>query len=134
MHPKTNIYEQITSVILEAIEKGCEEFQMPWHSTLSLPCNAESGRLYRGVNVLALWAMTQRFHYATNLWATYQQWSQMGAQVRRGAKSATVVFWNLTDGEPNDRVDNTSATSSPISHCFAKAYHVFNADRISMPG
>lgn len=130
MYPKTNIYEQITSVILEAIEKGCEQFQMPWNSTLSVPRNAESGRLYRGINVLVLWAMTQRFHYATDLWATYQQWSQVGAQVRKGAKSATVVFWKFTDGDPKDQDDDPSTTSSPTSHCFAKAYHVFNADQV----
>src|SRR6185312_15970638 len=42
------------------------------------------GKPYRGVNVLMLWATAQKRAYTSNEWATYRQWQEAGAQVRKG--------------------------------------------------
>ena len=131
MKEKGDIYEKITAEIIEAIEAGCGNFELPWHTFGVLPTNASNNRRYRGVNTLALWAVASRRGYQTNLWATYQQWHELGAQVRRGEKSATVVFWKFYD---EDRVaeDDTAADSNESGRrCFARAYHVFNADQVN---
>jgi len=127
---KADVYEKITADIIDAIEAGCGKFELPWHTFGVLPSNASNKRHYRGVNVLALWAVASRRGYKTNLWATYQQWHELGAQVRKGEKSATVVFWKFygEDGEKED--DGTHEEKEAGRRCFARAYHVFNADQV----
>jgi antirestriction protein ArdC len=105
---------------------------MPWRTFGSLPSNAGNKRHYRGINVLVLWAAASQRGYKTQLWATYQQWRELGAQVRQGEKSTAVVFWRFygddNDHETENEEDKT-AESSP-KRCFARAYHVFNADQV----
>ena len=120
MKPQKDIYEKITASIIEAIEAGCEKFQMPWHTFGTVPSNANNKRRYRGINVLVLWAAAAQRGYRTQFWATYQQWRELGAQVRQGERSTAVVFWKFYDedaesecGEPEE----TSATSS-TKRCF----------------
>jgi antirestriction protein ArdC len=131
MTQHADIYERITAAIIEAIEAGCGKFEMPWHTFGVMPSNANTHRRYRGINTLVLWAAAAKHGYKTNLWATYQQWSELGAQVRKGAKSTTVVFWKFY-GEERE-ADDTSAEESKDetrSRCFARAYSVFNADQV----
>lgn len=130
MKEKTDIYEKITAQIIEAIEVGCDKFELPWHTFGVLPTNASNNRRYRGVNTLALWAVASHRGYNTNLWATYQQWHELGAQVRRGEKCATVVFWKFYDEDRESEDDAPGETSETGRRCFARAYHVFNADQV----
>ena len=129
MNQRTDVYEKITASIVEAIEAGCSKFEMPWHTFGVMPSNAQTQRRYRGINVLALWAEAMKQGFQTNLWATYQQWNDLGAQVRKGSKSATVVFWKFY-GEETERDEGDSETDETRSRCFARAYHVFNADQV----
>lgn len=128
MREQADVYEKITNSIIEAIEAGCGKFEMPWHTFGLLPSNASNHRRYRGINVLALWAVASRRGFKTNLWATYQQWHELGAQVRKGEKSATVVFWKFY-GEEHETEDEASENKTG-TRCFARAYHVFNADQV----
>lgn len=134
MKGQTDLYEKITASIVEAIEAGCGKFEMPWHTFGSLPSNAANKRRYRGINVLVLWAAASQRGYKTQLWATYQQWRELGAQVRQGEKSTAVVFWKFygddNDSEPENTEDETAMNSR--KHCFARAYHVFNADQVDV--
>ena len=71
---------------------------MPWHhdgDSIARPCTVTSDKGYRGINILALWAAARRGGYAGGIWGTYQQWSQVGGQVRKGEKATTVVFWKV---------------------------------------
>jgi len=79
---KADIYEQITNLIVSAIEDGAGKYEMPWH-TLSAPQDAMNRKPYRGVNVLMLWATAQKHAYASNEWATYRQWQEAGAGAQR---------------------------------------------------
>lgn len=132
MKNQPDVYEKITASIIEAIEAGCGKFEMPWHTFGSLPSNAGNKRRYRGINVLVLWAAASQRGYKTQLWATYQQWRELGAQVRQGEKSTAVVFWKFygddNDGEAENAEDETIEYSR--KRCFLRAYHVFNADQV----
>jgi antirestriction protein ArdC len=130
MKEQTDVYEKITNSIIEAIEAGCDKFEMPWHTFGLLPSNATNHRRYRGINVLALWAAANRRGFKTNLWATYQQWQELGAQVRKGEKSATVVFWKFYGEEETEDAGAESSENKTGTRCFARAYHVFNADQV----
>jgi antirestriction factor ArdC-like protein len=99
---KADVYEQITNAIVSAIEEGAGKYEMPWHA-LSTPLNVTNRKPYRGVNVLMLWAMARKHSYSSNEWATYRQWEEAGAQVRKGEHSTTVVFWKFYDARKNNK-------------------------------
>ncbi len=106
---------------------------MPWHALSTIPTNANTGLRYSGINVLTLWAIAAKYSYSTQLWATYRQWQEMGAQVRRAQKSATVVFWKFYSGQKKfveTDTDEAVVTDGEQIHCVARAYHVFNADQV----
>ena len=95
---RTSIYERITSQIVQAIEVGAAEYRMPWHSQGAdsvLPVNAVTHKPYRGINTLCLWAQAAEKGYASNVWATFNQWKDLGANVRKGEKATLIVFWKF---------------------------------------
>lgn len=60
--PSRDVYTQVTDTIIAPIEAGAGQWDMPWHRhgvTHTRPMNALTGKRYRGVNVLALWAATE---------------------------------------------------------------------------
>ena len=126
---KQDIYEQITGAIIAAIEEGAPTYEMPWH-TLATPINAATRKAYRGINTLTLWCIGRKRCYATQEWATYRQWSEMGAQVRRGERSASVVFWKFLESSDDavEEVQESTANSRRIP--LAREYHVFNAAQV----
>ena len=91
----TSVYARITEEIIKAIKAGAKEYEMPWHKGASsgMPRNALTGNTYQGVNIIALWAASQLQGYPKPIWASYLQWAQMGAQVRKGEKSSTIVYY-----------------------------------------
>ncbi len=123
-----DIYERITSQIIEALE-NCKSWQRPWHSPEMvnvIPKNAKTGSQYRGVNVIALWATAQKLGYLNGLWATFRQWQELGAQVRKGEKSCPVVFWSTIDKK--EKADDSAEERDTA--LFARTYHVFNVSQI----
>src|SRR5260370_22185376 len=99
---KKDIFQRVTDQIVKAIEEGAKSYRMPWRTSGGFPhspINAVSKRPYRGINVLVLWAIAQEREYKSGTWATYKQWQELGAQVKKGEKSANVVFWKFLDRE-----------------------------------
>ena len=129
-HNSANIYQRITDQIIAAIEAGAGDWNMPWHSDgteITQPINAASGKAYRGVNVIALWATAQACGYTGARWATYKQWQEIGAQVRKGEKSSPVVLWKPLDKE----AEETDEPGENNRHRFmARGYCVFNAAQV----
>ena len=130
---RIDIYNEITNQIIEAIEAGAENYKMPWHvngANSALPVNASTHRPYRGVNVMMLWAVATNKAYETNLWATYQQWRELGARVRKGEKSTCVVFWKFFNEEADEQEGTESDARRNPKAVMARAYHVFNAGQV----
>src|SRR5690349_25023813 len=120
---KPDVYEQITNAIVSAIEEGAGKYEMPWHA-LATPLNATNRKPYRGVNVLMLWATARKHSYSSNEWATYRQWEEAGAQVRKGEHSTTVVFLEVLRRSEEQQEDSDASEDRP--RCFARCYHVSN--------
>lgn len=124
---RSDVYQSITACIIEAIEAGAGEFHMPWHgngSSIAKPENALTRMDYHGVNILALWAQAYQHHYQSGHWASYRQWRELGAQVRKGEKGAVIIFFKkLYPGDESDE-------ESKQPHLFARASYVFNADQV----
>lgn len=91
-----NAYERITNTIVAAIESGAatgDGWKMPWHAAGGRPVNVSSGRAYRGINTLALWAESEARGFKSPVWGTMRQWNEKGARVRKGERSSLIVFW-----------------------------------------
>ena len=87
------------------------------------PQNIASGNLYSGINVLSLWAASMHSNYEVGLWGTYKQWQSVGAQVRKGAKAAPIVFYT------NLEIENEETGEVETIPC-AKPSRVFNLAQV----
>lgn len=122
---KIDVYQDVTNRIIEALEKGLDgKFELPWHGISQIPENANTGKRYKGVNVPLLWVYQLTEGYQSGIWATYKQWQDQGAQVRKGEKSAQIVFWKMIEQEPTQDNEEQSI------RMFAKWSRVFNADQV----
>ncbi len=127
--PTPNVYERVTSAIVNAIEQGAGTYRMPWvirQDRGFSPVSIGSAKPYRGVNVLVLWSQAQSKGYGSSLWGTYRQWAELGAQVRKGERASPVVYWGTLGQDTTD--DDAHASNRP--RLFAKGYTVFNADQV----
>jgi len=130
---KQDVYARVTSQIVNAIEAGVGSWRMPWHRSGRFafsPINVTSKKPYRGINTVCLWAAAESKGYESGEWGTYKQWQDRGAQVRKGEKSTTVVFWKFANGteENQDGDDDQPTTSSRL--LFTRGYSVFNAAQV----
>lgn len=128
---RADVYARITDQIVTAIEAGADTFRMPWHhdgSAISRPINLASGKPYRGINVLALWAAADRNGYTQGLWGTYRQWLAVGAQVRKSERGSIVVLWKQSASEPDD--DHGDEGEAGHRRAFARIFTVFNSAQI----
>jgi antirestriction protein ArdC len=130
---KRDVYATVTAQIITAIENGVSTWRMPWHTSGKFafsPINVASKKPYRGINTLCLWAAAQAKGYERGEWATYQQWQERKAQVRKGEKATTVVFWKFANStaENQNGEDEQPATGSRL--LFTRGYSVFNAAQV----
>lgn len=128
---RADVYTRITTEIVAAIEAGAGTWRMPWHhngASATRPTNIASGKRYRGINTLALWAAAVGAGYAEGLWGTYRQWQAAGAQVRRGERSTTVVLCKQLD--PGSEEEGDDADGRGGRRMFARAFSVFNAAQV----
>ena len=98
----------------------------PWHGADPLPRNALTNRHYRGLNVLALWAAAQSNGFADARWATFRQWSALGAQVRRGERGTPVLFYRELPADDTDAAVGPAAGPGFV----ARTSHVFNTAQV----
>jgi antirestriction protein ArdC len=105
---------------------------MPWHTSGRFafsPINVASKKPYRGINTVCLWAAAQSKGYESGEWATYQQWQDRGAQVRKGEKSTLVVFWKFANQSRESQDDGEQAANGSRL-LFTRGYSVFNAFQV----
>ena len=131
MSQRIDVHEQITNRIIAAIEQGAGEFKLPWHRTagsITRPVNIQSGKGYRGINVVTLWVEAQMRGYAVPVWGTYKQYQEAGCQVRKGEKASLVVFYKELefDREPEKPGDEELTNTAWL----ARGYWVFNAEQV----
>ncbi len=133
--PRVDVHEAITAKIVAAIEAGAGEFQMPWHRpgvAFTTPRNALTEKQYRGSNILSLWidAAAKKFEHQT--WATFKQWQELGAQVRKGEKGSLIVKYGEWTPKAADapKPESGGDDADAGKRLFAKAAYVFNAQQV----
>ncbi|NWH08205.1 MAG: DUF1738 domain-containing protein [Alphaproteobacteria bacterium] len=125
-----DIYQSITDRIVTAIEVGAGEFQLPWirrtGNAFARPINIASANPYNGINIVSLWVEAISREYTSNIWGTYRQWQDRGCQVRKGEKSALVVFYKPIE----ECADNADEETSSGRRLIARTSWVFNASQV----
>ena len=124
---KKDCYSEITNAIIADLENGVRPWIKPWQSDGAIPCRPLriTGEPYRGINILLLWSAAHRQAFRSAYWLTYQQTRQLGGHVRKGEKSATIVFaGSLTRTERTDQGDDQEVVIP-----FLKTYSVFNVEQ-----
>jgi len=136
--PRRDLYAEVTQKLVAAIEANPGDVKMPWRRTsgqaLWRPTNALTGKHYRGINVVMLWGAAETQVTAegrpldSNQWATYAQWQEIGAQVRKGEKSSLIVKYGEYEvaTEPSD----SGKADDDGRRLYLKAYNVFNAAQV----
>ena len=130
---KRDVYASVTAQIINAIEKGVGNWRMPWHTSgrcAFSPINVTSKKAYRGINTVCLWAAAEAKGYESGEWGTYKQWQERGAQVRKGEKATTVVFWKFANDSAESQDDGDEHPSSGSRLMFTRGYSVFNAAQV----
>ena len=88
----TAICENAANEISRLLEQGTAPWQQPLKPGASrYPVNAHSGKPYQGLNHIWLCIASQ----PDPRWVTYRQAAELGGQVRKGAKSRTIVYWRF---------------------------------------
>ena len=119
-----DIHQAVTDRIIAVLEAGTAgEWECPWHRRGggSLPRNARTGKAYRGINILSLWCAEKASSFGDVRWATYRQWAELGAQVRKGEKSSLVVFYKDYAVETDDEGDDGRRFVARASYAFNAA-------------
>ena len=94
-----DLHQTMTDRILASVDDA-GEWKPCWRGmTGALPVNAASGKRYQGVNILSLWLSG----YGSNRWATFKQWQDLGAQVRKGEKGTPIIFYKVIEGETREQ-------------------------------
>ena len=125
---RRDIHAEITNQLIAAIEADPGKPAMPWRRSgkpLFMPVNALTGKPYNGINIVSLWVSAELQSYTTPVWATYRQWAEMDAQVRKGEKSSLVVFFKEyeADRDPENADDDGRRR-------VVRASYVFNASQV----
>lgn len=115
-------YQEMTDKLIELVDDA-GKWSPPWHSmNLDMPQNAKTKASYRGLNVMMCWLTAMSKGYSSQRWATYNQWNDMGGNVKKGEKGTQIVFFK-TDERENKNGDKQKVVIAKISH-------VFNANQV----
>lgn len=125
-----DLYEQVTNKIIADLEKGELTWRKPWsdenlNGNVMRPLRS-CDIPYTGINTLLLWIVAEEKGYRSPYWMTFKQALDMKAHVRKGEKSATVVYADTMVKEETDPDGVANLHKIP----FLKKYAVFNADQI----
>lgn len=123
-----DLYATVTNGLIAAMEAHPGEWTIPWRvsgQSLKLPINVQSRRAYRGINTVVLWMTARASGFASRQWATYKQWGELGAQVRRGEKGTPIVFYRTFQASPNPSDPGDDGARRTL-----RSFTVFNASQV----
>jgi len=120
-----DVYQEITDKIIAQLETGVAPWAKPWDAKdagFGMPRNYATGRAYRGVNVLLLWAAG----YPDQRWLTYNQAQAAGGQVRKGEKGTQVILFKPFAIREAGKPEGENERTIPLIRSFT----VFNIAQI----
>lgn len=126
MAEKFDIYQEVTDRIIEQLKKGNIPWNKPWTGIASGAFNRVSKKPYSFLNQMLLKHEGE--------YATYNQWKNLGGQVKKGEKSEIVVFWKIFQTEDKDANGNVKldkdGNPKKVSIPVLKYYRVFHISQV----
>lgn len=111
---KADLAQQITDKILKLMLENGSDWRRPWLGG-GIAKNVVSKRSYRGINIPLLGLSG----FAEPWFGTYKQWTEIGAQVRKGEKATHIFFWKKLTVKDRESEDDRQVL-------MARSYAVFN--------
>lgn len=129
-----DIYAEVSAKILSLMETHGERWIKPWSASAasSWPVNVKTGSRYNGINVIMLCATSADKGYGVNIWGTYKQWQEKGAQVRKGEKGTMGILWKTFEKEQTKPDGSTEKKVIPMMRGFT-LFNVSQVDGYDMP-
>ena len=114
---------EIVQKLVSAIEQGTAPWQRPWRGREAHQ-NAVTGRLYTGINQLALEMKSMDIDGGHDpRWLTFNQAKEKGWKIKKGSKGTHVTLWKPIVDEALPEGDNVIAV-------WEKVFTVFHASQI----
>ncbi len=137
MSKQSEIRERVTQKIIDALEQDL----LPWRRMWSggnggQHFNALTGKAYRGVNILLLSITAMEHGFQSTVWATFNQWKQMGCRVNRRPDDVLPGQWGATIAvyiPITKQVDEPKEEDEDEEETFwiLKKFTVFNAGQVN---
>lgn len=96
---------EMANAIIEFIENHEATWKAGWSRASAMPVNGKTNKSYRGMNSLFLAIMAQLKGYEDPRWVTFNQAKELGASVKKGEKSCTVLFFDIYDKKTKKSFD-----------------------------
>ena len=116
----SDIYSLVNDRILAALEQGIIPWKRPW--TGRLPTNYDSGKEYRGVNILTLGIAEMVHGYTSPFWLTFRQAQKHGGHIKRRENATQIVF---SERKVKEIQKEDGTKEERVIH-FVKSFPVFN--------
>jgi len=138
---KTNGTERVVSQFTEMMVKTIESIQQGWRKTwITTEASGRplsfAGREYSYMNEFFLYMHCEMMQFRYPVYITVKKANQLGAHIRKGAKSAPVLFWKIdVKDEHGNRIsidDFRNLSRAEQDKCetypVLKYYNVFNIE------
>ena len=129
---KRDIYQEATDKIIKMLERGVAPWRCTW-SKYGMARNYKTGHQYTGINAL----MMNFTEHPIPLFLSYKQAKELGGNVKRGAKSEQVYYYNVyyRDEHGNTLAEETAKTMEKAglaidTRSYIKYYNVFNIEDV----
>jgi len=129
---RSDVHQAVSNAIIKMLQTAQDHgATFPWCRpgvAHSKPTNALTQQRYRGINNLTLWATADGANYRSGMWATFKQWKELGASVKKGEKGTPIVFYKPLEVDDDSTTDGDEPGTKTIR--MAKGYWGFNADQV----
>lgn len=122
---KKDLYQQVTDRMLEELKNGVKPWAKPWAGG-HLAVSHTTGGAYSFLNQMLI----SMSGVGAGEYLTFQQALKEGGNVRKGEKSAVIMFFTMDYRTKEQNDDGTETTIvHEYSHPVLKEYHVFEVSQ-----
>lgn len=126
--PARDLHQEITDRFIAALEGGTRPWERDWLAC-GLPRRA-TGEEYQGINTMILSLEAECRGFANPHWMTFNQAKELGGSVRKGAKSAPVIFYRTIVAKDAGQGDDATDDEGRRVGRILKGYRVFNVEEV----
>ncbi len=121
-----DLYARVTELIVAELEKGRIPWRKRWgileDGRVEVAQNFVSKRAYTGINSVLLGCA----QYERPYFLTFRQATELGGNIRKGARGNLVVFWNVLEKEKEVTNRKGETKTQKVGVPLLRHYFVFN--------